>query len=351
MKHWRIYTALVWLVLACAETRADTDTFAINGFTEAVEIVPDLNKAVAFYLQVSGWEVVDRSPVDANLKTLWNLPKAATFKQVVLANPGEDRGYLRLIEISNVEQRRIRSNTQAWDTGGIFDLNVRVRDMAQKSVQLQALGWQSDTAPLSFEFGPFEVTEWIVKSADGVGFALIERIKPTLEGWPHLKEFSRIFNSTQVVKDINVSLAFYREVLGFKSYLEHRGASKSAAPNVLGLPHNIATEIERSVYILHPEGLNEGSVELLQFHGATGKDVSALARPPNIGIVTLRFPVSNLPALIDKLKAHHVDLQARTTMTLAPYGKVDVIAIKSPDNTWLEFYQPRTEYLNGTETK
>ena len=211
--------------------------------------------------------------------------------------------------------------------------------MSDKFSQLQKLGWSSATDPVQFTFGPFVVKEWIVKNEDGIAFALIERIKPTLEGWPNLKEFSRVFNSTQVVQDIDKSLHFYQNILGFKTYLKHKGASKVAGPNVLGLPHNIATQVERSVYILHPEGINEGSVELLQFHGATGRDVSDLARPPNIGIATLRFPVNNLEKLNTLLQKNNIKIESRTKMRLLPYGLVDILAIKTPDNTWLEFFQ------------
>jgi len=331
---------LALLVLILSYTTNAND-FKLDGFTETVFIVADAKAAVEFYTEVAGWEVRDKSPVDEQLKSLWHLPKKAQIQQILLANKGENKGFVRLIEIDGVEQQLIRSNTQSWDVGGIFDVNVRVLDMETKFKQLQTLGWTSATDPIQFTFGPFVVKEWIVKNAEGIAFAVIERVKPELEGWPNLKQFSRVFNSTQVVKDIDASLPFYTDILGFKTYLKHRGASKEAGSNVLGLPHNLTTEIERSVYILHPDGKNEGSVELLQFHGATGRDVSSLAKPPNIGIATLRFPVDNLNALEKKFRAHNIEVQARTKLDLPPYGLVDILAITTPDNTWLEFYQKR----------
>ena len=47
---------------------------------------------------------------------------------------------------------------------------------------------------------------------------------------------------------------FYIDKLGFKIYLEHKGASSKEGPNVLGLPHNLTTKIDREVYILHRMG-------------------------------------------------------------------------------------------------
>lgn len=316
-------------------------TFKLGGFTEAVFIVSNLQQSQTFFEQVAGYEVKDDTPVDDKLKALWQLPDSVTISQRLMGNIGEERGYVRLVHLTGVEQQRIRSSTQSWDTGGIFDVNVRVNDMNKKFKTLQALGWNAASDPIEFTFGPFVVKEWIVTGPDGISIALIERVKPELLDWPNLKEFSRLFNSTQVVKDIKTSTHFYRNILGFKPYLEHKGASKTASANVLGLPYNMATQVERSVDILHPDGINEGSVELLQFHGAEGKDVSALARPPHLGITTLRFPVSNLKALKNKLTINQIKIVAQQQINLPPYGLVDMLSIITPDGNWLEFYQQK----------
>lgn len=335
----QLLIAVCFSLIACAVHAEQKLNFKLCGFTETVFIVPDAELAAQFYVSNAGWEIKNKAPVDKKLKQLWQLPEKARIKQILVGNIGEERGYVRLIEIQNVAQKAIRANTQSWDTGGIFDVNVRVTDMAKKSAELQQSGWFSTTPPQQFTFGPFVVKEWITKDVNGVAFALIERLQPTLEGWPNLKAFSRVFNSTQVVKDVAVSRHFYEKILGFKPYLEHKGASKVAGPNILGLPHNLTTQIERSVYILHPEGKNEGSVEVLQFHGATGEDRSHLASPPNLGIVTLRFPTNNLKALHTHLQNNQVEIVSKTQLDLPPYGLVDMLAIRTPDNTWLEFYQ------------
>ena len=318
--------------------------FKLGGFTEAVFVVSDIEQMTAFFIQIAGWEIKHQAKANSkenhHLKTLWQLPDNAQISQTLMGNIGEEKGYIRLVQIEGVEQQRIRSNTQSWDTGGVFDINIRVADMEKKFKQMQALGWSADSDPVQFSFGPFVVKEWIVTGPDGISFALIERIKPKLEGWPNLKEFSRTFNSTQVVKDIALSTQFYREILGFKPYIEHKGASKTASANVLGLPYNLTTNIERSVDILHPDGINEGSIELLQFHGATGKDVSHLSKPPNLGITTLRLPVDNIKALKIHLQNNKVEITNDTQIHLPPYGLVDMLTTITPDGNWLEFYSP-----------
>ena len=338
-----LFITLCMTVLPClakpSSLKPADKSVTLGGFSETVFIVSNLKTHIDFYQQIGGWEIKHTSDSDELLKTLWKLPEHAQVKQVLMGNKGESRGYIRLVKIEGVTQQRIRSNTQSWDTGGVFDVNIRVTDMEKKFKQLQALGWSAASDPIQFTFGPFVVKEWIVTGPDGISLALIERVKPELKDWPNLKEFSRVFNSTQVVKDIAESTRFYRDILGFKPYLEHKGASKKAGANVLGLPYNLTTKIERSVDILHPKGINEGSVELLQFHGAKGKDVSHLAKPPNLGIATLRFPVNNLKALKEKLIKSNIILASEQRISLPPYGLVDMLCIVTPDGNWLEFYQ------------
>ena len=309
-----------------------------SGFREAVLSVKDIDIWQAFFQEAAGWETVYEGDVPASVLSHWNVTEG-TGREVVMVNKGEDTGYVRLMSFYGVARQIIRPHDQPWDTGGIFDLNLRVANMDEAEKSIERFGWQANAAPADFSFGPFKVKEWLVRGPDGIRFALIERLEPPLEGWPHLKKMSRVFNSTQIVKDIDQSLDFYRDKLGMEIYLESKGASEEAGPNTLTLPHNLVTEISRSVYILHPEGLNEGSVEIIEFDGATGEDFSERAVPPNRGIATLRFPVSDWPGFLTHLENENIPIVAGPTRTtLAPYGEVDILAIRAPEGAWLEFF-------------
>ncbi|MFQ5634160.1 MAG: VOC family protein [Gammaproteobacteria bacterium] len=109
---------------------------------------------------------------------------------------------------------------------------------------------------------------------------------------------------------------------------------------MLGLPHNLAPEIPRHVYIVHPQKINSGSVEILQFAGASGRDFSARAVPPNIGALSLRFPVRDMGSLLARLHRSGIALAAGpVTLPMPPYGVVRTLAIRSPDGALLEFFQ------------
>ena len=315
------------------------EPYEVKGWREVVVSVSDLDRWLDFYTQVAGYETIHQGAVSQERMAFWALPEIRA-DELVLRNPGTERGYIRLIRFKNVAQQQIRESGLAWDTGGWFDFNVRVADMDVKAGQMLARGWAGYSRPVQFGFGPFEVKEWLARGPDGVVLALIQRLKPPLEGWPHLKQFSRPFNATQVVADMPAARRFYQNQLGFATYLEHRGASKKEGATVLGLPHNLADEIEREVYILHPAGTNEGSIELLSFHGATGYDCSARAIAPNLGILSLRFPVRNMPAFRSQIKENGIPVgKTPVTLELPPYGRISIFSITGPENARLTFFE------------
>ncbi len=339
MNRLLLILGLIWLpqaVLAADESHP----LISGGYQEAVFNVSDIESQIAFYQSVAGWELVYRGEVKRSLIDAYELPDDVTATEVVLANPGSERGFVRLIEYNGIEQLQVRSSAQSWDPGGWFDVNTRVADMDAKFREFQTHDWQAVSDPVEFSFGPFVVEEWLARGPDGIVIAMIERKQPPLEGWPHLKELSRLFNATQIVSDFDAAREFYVEKLGFEIYLEHSGPSEEPAPNVLGLPNNLAAEIARHVVILHPTGINEGSIELFAFEGLTGTDFGARSELANLGIFTLRFPVSD----IDRFHAHVRDQQidvalSPTDVSLLPYGDGRLMAIRGPGNVWIEFYE------------
>lgn len=336
MKLFAKAFALVFIFSSTSVVSASEDkAFSISGWKEVLVSVRDISAYDEFFLEVAQWQLKSEGQISRDQLDAWQLPKEASARYATFYNPGNDSGFIKLLQFSGVEQMPMRMDSQSWDTGGIFDINVRVRDLEKMAVRMRALGWQARAPVTSFTFGPFEVKEWIVHSPDGLAIAMVERIAPELTGWPHLKSISRTFNATQVIADMDKGLSFYEGVLGFQRYLEHEGVSKEEAPNVLGLPQNLTTRIPREVYILHPEGKNEGSIEILKFKGATGSDYSSMADLPNLGIAAMRFPVQGLEALAKHFQEAGVDM----VHPLLHLGDYSAITIRSPEGAWLEFYE------------
>ncbi|MFN2099797.1 VOC family protein [Altererythrobacter sp. MF3-039] len=351
-------SAIVAIALAssaCAHASSNEETSAASdvvtseaharlisqGWRETLVSVSDLAEMERFYHEVLGWEIRTKGEVPREQLAAWNLPGEASASFVLVANPQTDRGFVRIVDFDGVPQRRIREHDQAWETGGIYNMNIRVADIAAASTKTTQAGWQAPSTPVNFIFGPFDVWEWIPRHPDGVRVALMERVSPPLTGWPHLKTSSRAFNSTQIVADLERAAAFYEGILGFEVYLDHTGPSTEPGEHVLGLSREAMTSVSRTVKIVNPPGSpNDGSVELLEFQDYSGRDFSEHAVPPNLGNLMLRFPVSDLGALVAHFDKHEIPLEYQPIeRELAPYGKVKIAAVRAPDGAWLEFFE------------
>ena len=69
--------------------------------------------------------------------------------------------------------------------------------------------------------------------------------------------------------------------------------------------------------------------------------MSAHAVAPNLGILTLRFPVSDAKARAAGIAAKGGDIKTPPQkVTLPPYGDVTLFSVNTPDGVFLEFFQP-----------
>ena len=99
-------------------------------------------------------------------------------------------------------------------------------------------------------------------------------------------------------------------------------------------------EVERRVGIWHPEGTNDGSVELIQCTGIRARDFAEMAVAPNIGILSLRFPVADARTFAEQIVGRGWPLYTPPIeLDVLPYGRTTMFAVRTPDAAILEFYQ------------
>jgi catechol 2,3-dioxygenase-like lactoylglutathione lyase family enzyme len=211
------------------------------------------------------------------------------------------------------------------------------------------LGWRSVTDPVDFKLGESDVREWLGVGSDHIRFAFIERVAPPLQGWDHMQPISQIFNSTQIVRDLDKACHFFSDILGFKTVIRAGNLNTEPGPNVLGLPFNRAHCEKYELVIMQPDGEMRGSVELLQFSELRSRDLSQNNQPPNLGMLGLRFPVKNIAALQQQLIDNDVTLCVPLcTTTIVPYGKCQLLAVKTPDGAWMEFFECESDSATHT---
>ena len=143
---------LLAITMSVAAIADDGHPYIAGGYQEVVFSVSDVDRQAAFYRDVAGWELIHEGSTDPALLEAYNLPPDIRSREILLGNPGTERGYLRLIQFDGVARVQIRSNTQSWDTGGIFDVNTRVADMAKKFMPEPRQNLRHDLAELGFDF-------------------------------------------------------------------------------------------------------------------------------------------------------------------------------------------------------
>ncbi len=317
------------------------NAFGISGWEEVVFSVRSLDHWINFWQAVGGWKALHRGPLSEEWTGGWGLQADAEGEVALIAQPGSEAGFIRLVSIAGADQQ-MRSNARVWDTGGWFDINVRVHDIKATLKAVQAQGWTALSEPVEMNMGPVRVIEWLTCGPDGIVVAFIERLAPPLSGFPDFDTVSRSFNATQIVADEAVSQDWYEKVLGFEVFIDTEGPGADGGPNVFGLPYNLIQDIPSRLVLLHPQGLPIGSMELCRFKTLEGRDFSASAGLPNLGVASLRFPVTDIDKLITHLRG--LDDEVKWISTPAerpfePFGQRVCFTIAGPNGEWLEFFE------------
>ena len=154
---------------------------------------------------------------------------------------------------------------------------------------------------------------------------------------------SLAFNSMRMVRDQRASVAFYRDALGFSARFDADYVDPVKQVSNFSLPMNLTTSIVRRAAAMNPGTGEVGRVELMQFVGLEGQDRSALASPPNLGVLSVRYPVADLASYAAGLRAKGVTFAYQGTAVAvkglaAGRDRTDLIAVRDPDGNLTEFY-------------
>jgi catechol 2,3-dioxygenase-like lactoylglutathione lyase family enzyme len=310
-----------------------------SGFAEVVVSVSHFGK-VPGLIQAGGWELLHGGPGAPGLHKAWGLKPTAGIEEQLLHVPSMPYGYLRFTRISNVPQEPIRPlDARPWEPGGLWLLYTRSADDAALSRAMGDAGWPTVRGVHGFDFGELAVNEVHQHGPDGMVLSIIEQLKPPLDN--PAPKLTHVFNAAVIVRDFDRAREFFIDKLGFKAWMEVEWSGDNPGLTLLAdLAAFRGVKTIRTV-IVHPQGGNLGSVELIGWDGApAGRDFAERAKPPNLGSVALRFGVLDLAAHLDRLRGHGI-LPARpvTELTLEPYGRVRLAAVRSPDGVWLEFFE------------
>ena len=327
-----------------AMLQAALDTARDQGWIEAVVSVSDPRPLLRFSTEVGGWQADSGAalPLSQQSFYLTSPAKGQQARHWLVTDRSRTPGFVRVIAFADPRSVAIRSGANPWDTGGILSLMARSNRTAEVYRAAQALGWNAfnDPSELFLSDVNVKLTNVILRGPDAISISIYERLSPRLPADADLNKLRRPFNSMQSVRDIDMARRFYTEVLGFE--LLNRGdfINPVRAPNNFGTPANLVVARPLPFAIVGPRKSGPTQVELIQMPGVEGRDLAQRAVPPNHGIMALRFPVSNLKVLKQRLDEHRWPIaRGPQLLDLPPWGEVTMLAVQSPDGAWLEFFE------------
>lgn len=321
-----------------------------GGWKEAVISVSDLRAWIDIASVEFGWTLGRRGAVDASQLAAWGLKPGVIADEAVFHCGHEAQGWVRFVQFAGAgRQLRVRAGAMPWDTGGVFSLMVRTRDMTALCDGLLARGWSLVTDPVTFDYNGQVLTNGILRGPDGISFGAYERVKPKLEGWPHMTRLSQPFNAMQMVKSRDITRNFHRDLLGFGAFVDDDTRKTQPEESNFGFPINLTTAYTTKAAIMHPRGKagakerDNGRVELIEWDGFDGRDLAERAVFPNLGIMMLRWAVGDARALAAAVVAKGATLyRPCATAVVAPYGPTDAFCLRTPDGVMYEFFSKTT---------
>lgn len=292
------------------------------------------------FLGSGAWTCLWEGPATAI--PLWPSDAPRPDHEWLLARPGTDTGAVRLYHFgAGVDVAR--ADAQPWDTGGFFDIDLRVQSIDEWTERLVAPAWRGLSAPVDWTLGNLQVREWLVRGPDDVILALIERLDPPLEP-PASAGLSHAFNATQTVKNMAVSLDFYK-ALGFDVLERQSGPLDGGGGRVLGLSGEAANTTPVELAMLSTDTQLNGSIELIGFPTLSGRQWAVDHGPGLRGLNLMRIPVRGVESLALDLQCQNIPVQGMARWECPPYGVVRGLAICTPEGAWLELLETEQEAM------
>lgn len=310
----------------------------VEPWSEALVSVAAFEPATSLFRHAGNWRLVGSGAIDRTELDYFDLPPVAAGKFELWCPPAIDTGCIRFVRFDGVEQRPVRPAARAWDTGGIYSIMVRSDDVPALYSAALDLGWWAESPPIRFQFGTSDLRNVVLQGPHGINLAVYERITPDFTGFP-LGPISQGFNSMRMVRDKAAMREFFTDKLGFGVLFDADSEPDEPAFSNFGIPYNLTPQIARSATALYPVAGETGRVEVMQIAGFAGRDHSSAARPPNLGILSVRYPVRDLAEYRAWLSSRGiVPAFSAEQVAIAGIGVTDLFAVRDPDGSLTEFY-------------
>ena len=302
----------------------------------ATVAVNDLARSRRFYEDTFGYVcrgegVANGSPYES----LWALPEGMTGTTAVVGPADAKSGLIRLVEFDQPGKLIWGDYTNPQNYGH-YALNIRVPEIEPAVARLRANGGRAKSDPSYWKVSE-ELSAWDSLSYDPDGVVVDVFQLEVAEG-SLLANYDDRCSALQTVamhvSDARRSARFYA-ALGFRPMydkLVENMESFFKLPPGTGL-HNIN---------LHMPGDSPiGRIEIAQYVGWPGHPLRDIAKPPNLGILSLSLQTNDIGAT--QLLLQSIGAEPRgdlVTVEFPVFGEAQTRAYYGPDGECLEFFQP-----------
>jgi catechol 2,3-dioxygenase-like lactoylglutathione lyase family enzyme len=308
---------------------------------ETIVSVREFEPSTRLFVKAGNWRIVSTGRVRRSELEYWKLPSKSDASYQLLCAPDVSTGCIRFVRVKGVAQRPIRRAVRPWDTGGIYSIMVRSNDVERLFQQALDMGWWAEAQPIRFTFGASDLRNVVLTGPDGMNVAVYERVSPAFTAFP-VGRISQAFNSMRMVPDKVAARAFYEKQLGFSVLFDSGHEAPDPTPSNLSIPLNYTPTIRRDAAALQPVPGETGRVEVMQINGFTGFDMSEHAVMPNLGVISVRYPVRGLGAYRARLERNGVGIAyAADNVKIGGLGVANLFAVRDPDGNITEFFEIR----------
>jgi catechol 2,3-dioxygenase-like lactoylglutathione lyase family enzyme len=297
---------------------------ATVGFMHAIHATRDVVTTLAFYTEVFGIAGQVQPFENPGVPLLTNSP-GVTLRVAMLQIPG--RGFnLELTQFANVERRAAQPDVA---DPGAPHMKIFVRDLDPVVAAIAKLGAPVVTrsgAPVRVamrSLGPVEAI--VFRDPDGYLVEAIEAPPPADAGPGNV--LGAMMGLT--VADLDQSLEFWHDLLGFELDGDPAFASDGATLDLLGLKPDVSYRTA--------EGMVPGSqarIQMIEFHGTSGKPFDL--RVPDPGASGMAIRVAAIDKLLRKLKKAGVRVISKDGKLVEWSPTIRNVFVKDPNGLNIE---------------
>ena len=315
-----------------AEVAPVPKTMAVHPLTFAYVVisVADMDRALALWVDRFGMEIVTRRDgKDAALAAAWGLPPGDIIDQALLRTPGVREGGVHLVRF-RLPGPAVRDGAAPTDLVP-KSVDIAVRDIQARYDEMSAAGFKfrAPVNRLVTQTGQ-EVFETHMFGPDGLNLVFVEQ--PAHPEPVSAKGYGVAPQIVVISPDNLRESSFWQSLLGLEQ-ISHNQFAGAAIEKAVGLPSGAKLDIR----IMGDSKIDYGRIEIVQYEGATSRDLYPRAKPPARGQLSVTYFVPEL----DSIVARGGSLGVRDLGTFnGIYGEGRLATVTTPAGLRVDLFAP-----------